>query len=86
MARSVPSNNAWTTSTRCGPTCARSGPGDPDERFGRLFDTDLTAAAAARLIDQTQLDAADDDDLAALVAQVEGLSEDELAALLAESE
>lgn len=52
----------------------------------RLFDTDLTAAVAARLITQAQLDAAADADLAAVLAEVEGMSEDELAALLAEAE
>src|SRR5262245_7551994 len=51
----------------------------------RLFEADLTAVAAARLITEAQLDAADDGDLAALLAEVEGLSEDELAALLAEA-
>lgn len=52
----------------------------------RLFDADLTVAAAARHITQAQLDAAADGDLAELLAEVEGLSEDELAALLAEAE
>lgn len=52
----------------------------------RLFDADLTAAAAARLISQAQLDAADDGELATILAEVEGLSEDELAALLAQAE
>ncbi|WP_213452011.1 phosphopantetheine-binding protein [Rhizomonospora bruguierae] len=52
----------------------------------RLFDEDLTAAVAARLITEAQLDAADEGDLAAILAEVEGLSETELAALLAEAE
>jgi acyl carrier protein len=50
----------------------------------RLFDADLTAAAAARLIAEAQLNTADDEELAAVLDAVEGLSDDELAALLAE--
>ncbi|MBO3748355.1 hypothetical protein J5X84_19955 [Streptosporangiaceae bacterium NEAU-GS5] len=52
----------------------------------RLFDADLTVAAAARLITEAQLAMTDDDELAAVLATVEGLSDDELAALLAEAD
>src|SRR5690242_15038494 len=41
-----------------------------------LFDSDVTAAAAARLITRVQLDAADDADLTEALAQLEGLSDE----------
>ncbi|GAA0240784.1 phosphopantetheine-binding protein [Cryptosporangium japonicum] len=49
-----------------------------------LFETDLTVRAAANVVTTARLDAADADDLARALAELDGMSEAELAALLAE--
>ena len=51
-----------------------------------LFETDLTVAAAARVVTQAQLDSLDPDQLAEVLAELDGLSEAELAELLAQAE
>ena len=51
-----------------------------------LFETDLTVAAAARAVDQAQLDGLGPDELAEVLAELDGMSEAEVAALLAQAE
>ncbi|GAA3388819.1 phosphopantetheine-binding protein [Cryptosporangium minutisporangium] len=51
-----------------------------------LFETDLTIAAVARVVTAARLEAADADELALALAELDRMSEDELAALLAENE
>jgi len=48
----------------------------------RLFEADLTVAAAAAAIRQGQLAALDDDDLAEALAELDGLSDQEVAELI----
>lgn len=50
-----------------------------------LFDGDFTVTAAANLIEQERLGSADDDEIAAAMAELEALSDEELQALLGES-
>ena len=59
------------------------------ERYGvelpidALFASDLTARVAADAIVNAQLDAADDSELAAALAELDGLDDDQITALLA---
>ncbi|MEV6986915.1 phosphopantetheine-binding protein [Sphaerisporangium sp. NPDC051017] len=52
----------------------------------RLFAGDFTVAEAARAIDHGRLEAAGDDEIAALVAELESLSDEDVLALFAEDE
>ena len=49
-----------------------------------LFESDLTVAAVARVVTTARLEAADADELALALAELDGMSEADLAALLAE--
>ncbi|MGI5128081.1 phosphopantetheine-binding protein [Pseudonocardia sp. CA-107938] len=49
-----------------------------------LFSEDLTVALAARAIDEALLTSVGDDELAALMAELDGLSEEQVQALLGE--
>ncbi|MEU8271625.1 phosphopantetheine-binding protein [Sphaerisporangium sp. NPDC049002] len=51
-----------------------------------LFTGDFTIAEAARAIDRGRLEAADDTEIAALLAELESLSDEDVLALLAEED
>ncbi|RCG33247.1 hypothetical protein DQ384_02110 [Sphaerisporangium album] len=52
----------------------------------RLFGGDFTVAEAAKAIDHGRLEAADDTEIAALMAELDGMSDEDVLALFAEED